>query len=86
MDIKTFEEATRLHDRYKLCEMLMEYLSDDTSTKGQKYLDTLREFAKEFNVEFMTFVNERMIESGMAFEDLHCECRPESETEATPEP
>lgn len=86
MDIKTFEEAQRLHNRYLLCENLMEYLSDESAAKGQKYLDALRRFAAEFRVEFMTLVHAEMEKAGMAFEDLHCECRPGSETEATPEP
>ncbi len=86
MDIKTFEEAQRLHNRYLLCENLMEYLSDESAAKGQKYLDTLRQFAAGFRSEFMTLVHMEMEKAGMAFENLHCECRPESETETTPGP
>lgn len=83
MDIQTFEEATRLHGRYKLCEEVMEYLSEDHNTKSPKYLHALGKFVDEFRVEFMTLVHEQMTAAGMAFEDLHC-CPAENPN--TPEP
>lgn len=72
MRLDTFFEARDLYDKYQLCEKVMEYLSDEESVKGQKYLETLKQFADAFKMEFMTFVHERMEAVGMQFEDLHC--------------
>lgn len=72
MNIETFFEARDLYDKYQLCEKVMEYLSDEESVKGQKYLETLKQFVETFKMEFMTFVHERMEAVGMQFEDLHC--------------
>lgn len=84
MNVETFFEARDLYDKYQLCEKVMEYLSDEESVKGQKYLETLKQFADAFKMEFMMFVHERMEAVGMAFEAVHC---PEhSEQPDTPTP
>lgn len=84
MNVETFFEARDLYDKYQLCEKVMEYLSDEESVKGQKYLETLKQFVDAFKMEFMMFVHERMEAVGMQFEDLHC---PEhSEQPDTPTP
>lgn len=84
MNIETFFEARDLYEKYQLCEKMMEYLSDEDSTKGQKYLETLKQFVDAFKMEFMTFVHERMEAVGMQFEDLHCPEHTEQPDTPTP--
>lgn len=75
MDIDVFNEATELYNKYKLCEEVLEYLSNEESVKGQKYKETLAKFAETFKSEFMMFVHERMTASGEAFEECgKCTC------------
>lgn len=84
MNVETFFEARDLYEKYQLCEKVLEYLSDEESVKGQKYLETLKQFVDTFRMKFMMFVHERMEAVGMQFEELHC---PEhSEQPDTPEP
>lgn len=84
MNVDTFLEARDLYDKYKLCETVLEYLSDEDSVKGQKYLETLKTFVNTFPNDFMMFVHQRMEAVGMEFEAIHC---PEhSESEAPIEP
>lgn len=75
MDIDVFKEATELYNKYKLCEEVMEYLSDKEATKGLKYKETLATFVETFEGEFMAFVHERMTATGEAFEECgKCNC------------
>lgn len=87
MRLDTFFEARDLYDKYQLCEKVMEYLSDKESVKGQKYLETLKQFTDAFRMEFMMFVHERMESVGMQFEDCGkctCENCPADEEPAPP--
>lgn len=72
MNIDTFLEARELYDKYKLCETVLEYLSDEEKPQGQKYLETLKAFVNTFQSDFMMFVHERMQAMGMEFESIHC--------------
>lgn len=86
MRLDVFNEATELYNKYKLCEEVLEYLSDEEAVKGQKYKETLAKFAETFKSEFMMFVHERMTASGEAFENLKCcDCdKPNEENPDTP--
>lgn len=86
MNIDVFNEATELHNKYKLCEELLGYLSNETFVKGQKYKELLAKFADLFKGEFMMFVHERMTACGEAFEECgKCTCENcPSEEEPTP--
>lgn len=87
MNIDVFNEATELYNKYKLCEDVLEYLSNEASVKGMKYKETLVKFVETFKPEFMMFVHERMTASGEAFEECgKCTCDncPAEEEPTTP--
>lgn len=87
MRLDVFNEATELYNKYRLCEEVLEYLSNEETVKGQKYKETLAKFADTFKSEFMMFVHERMTASGEAFEECGkctCENCPVEEEPTTP--
>lgn len=84
MRIDVFNEATELYNKYKLCEEVLEYLSNEEAVKGQKYKETLAKFAETFKLSFMMFVHERMTASGEAFENLKC-CDCDKQNEENPD-
>lgn len=90
MNIDVFNEATELFNKYKLCQDVMAWLSNEEAVKGQKYKEALAKFVETFKGDFMMFVHERMTASGEAFENLHdCDCNKQPEEkpeEPTKEP
>lgn len=85
MDLQTYDQATELLNKYRLCETMLEYLSNPDAVKGQKYNEKSGEFFKVFYNEMLAFTHELMTKCGEKFSDLHCECHTESETPSQPE-
>lgn len=84
MDLQTYNQATELLNKYRLCEDMLEYLSDPDVVTGQKYKEQCGEFFKVFRDEMLVFAHELMTKCGEQFSDLHC---PEhSERPDTPTP
>lgn len=84
MDLQTYNQATELLNKYRLCGDMLEYLSDPDAVTGQKYKEQCGEFFKVFRDEMLVFTHELMTKCGEQFSDLHC---PEhSEQPDTPTP
>lgn len=84
MNVDTYLEAKEMYDKYTLCETVLKYLSDEDTPKGQKYLETLKEFVNAFPSEFMMFVHKRMNICGEMFESIHCPEHSEQPEESMP--
>lgn len=72
MTLDVYEEATRLKDRYDMCGLFLEYLTDPDKTKGLLFNVFIKNFVEEYRDELLVFVNEQQVKAGMAFEELHC--------------
>lgn len=83
MDIETFNTATELYNRYKLCESVLENITDKDTSIGPKFKELLVQFVKEYEGDFLMFVHTKMTEAGEAFEDLHC-CPAEKSEDTMP--
>lgn len=98
MDLKTYDEATRLLGRYRMCEEMLGYLSDEDAKLGIGFQGLMKRFFAEYRDELfefvngeytkagmalLVFVNGEYTKAGMAFEDLHCECRPGDDENST---
>lgn len=83
MDLKTYDEATRLLGRYRMCEEMLGYLSDEDAKLGIGFQELMKRFFTEYHDELFEFVNGEYTKAGMAFEDLHCECRPGDDENST---
>lgn len=85
MDLQTYDIATELLKKYRLCETILEYMSDPDAVMGQKYKEQCGDFFKVFHDEMLVFTHELMTKCGEEFAQLHCECHTESETPSQPE-
>lgn len=83
MELETYNRATELLNRYRLCERILEYLTDTDTQVGQIYTGHLKSFFNEYHDELMVFVNNLMTKAGMDFENLHCECHPADDENST---
>lgn len=85
MDLQTLEKGNELLAKYRLCETMLEYMSDSNAVIGQKYKEQCGEFFKVFHDEMLVLTHELMTKCGEEFAQLHCECHTESETPSQPE-
>lgn len=72
MDLQTYDLATELLKKYRLCETMLEYMSDTDAVTGQKYKEQCGEFFKVFHDEMLVFTHELMTKCGEEFTQLHC--------------
>lgn len=84
MDLQTLEMGNILLAKYRLCENMLEYMSDPDAVTGQKYKEQCGEFFKVFHDEMLVFTHELMTKCGEEFAELHC-CE-HSEQPETPMP
>lgn len=84
MDLTTYDKATELLNRYRLCETILEYLSDPEAVKGQRYNAKCGEFFKAFNDEMLVVTHELMTKCGEEFTMLNCCGHTEGEPIAPP--
>ena len=72
MDLQTLETGNELLEKYRICETMLEYLSDPESVKGYKYNERCGKFFKLFHDEMLTVTHDFMTKCGEQFSDLHC--------------
>ena len=75
MDLETYDKATELLRKTRLCETLLEYMSDPDAVKGYKYRMKCAEFFTVFRDEMLVFTHNLMTKCGEEFYDLSsCNC------------